>query len=1296
MDLYSVGLTLDPTGIAQGAAKGRSEFASVGDAAVNAERKVNQAASGMGVATKKILAAFGIVTTITAVTAAILGAIKMAQTFEKEMALVSTVTDTAEISMERLSAGVLKLFRALPIESMSDLTKGLYDIISAGVPAGQALDYLNVAARSGIAGIASTATAVDALTTATNAWRLQNMTAQHAADALFQAVNLGKGTFDQFATSLGTVAPIAAAYGISIEDVLGAQAQLTVSGLTAAEAMVAIRSAITNIINPTGKLAEAFPELAAEFNATKLEAVGFTKFLIEFTERSKGSKEALNALFTDVQGKTGVFSILADGGAAAAEKVASIGKASGAMDAAFKKATNTSQALNQQLKNELTVSIIELGTKALPLVNAALAGLIAVVHGINSLGQFRAEIETLAFALGIAGVTGVILRLLPAIKSLLFVSGVTSAFSAASAAGTGFMGVLIGLYGAARAYVIAATAMRLHTLGITPAFVAASAAGTGFTGVLLGLAGAARAAWAAINWPITLAIAGITALIGVFYLWRKSKEEGAARDKAIAEEEESNRERAYQASLQGIAARKAKAATDTQTADEVQRQVNQTLASQDVEISKLRALRNAVGTNQLANQLLNVEYERRAALVQNAVGHTKAQTDALNAQTNTIAKLKSQTLLLLDAEERRLRLRDAGNTNADAIRVAKTDSLLAGLTGPEQEAQRVRLDAIGALQVAQRTYDQAVETAAKGQIETEKKIHEGRVKTIIEERDLRLEAIEKEKNATTRRNVDNAVRDTEAQTNSILAMAGAELQGAGAVDRMRVALAGEAAVQQAVNEARSRGTTLTGDEITALRQSAEAYERIQLAVERIRAIRGVVGDIIYGILSQQIKTFDDFVRRLRDVAIRVLSNIVTDYLTKVLMDFLGKIGPDKAAMKQIAAGSTMFQAASLQVQAANTMLAAAQTQSGQTPTPSTSPPSQPQPSPADPNAFGFKQAAGSAVFGGLAGYSVGQSLYSTSHGNAGNYVRGAIGGAVSGAAAGAAVGGVPGAIIGGIAGFVGGILGVGKASKEAEKQLHAMQVAVDQNIASLRADVTGDKLGAAIEQVNEARESMRKAIEDAYPGGSREKVRYEKMDEMNALMDRRLQLIEQEIALEAKRSQEDYRVRLLSAQGREQEAEALRYQLEQERELEDLRKSFGDDVDATEAATYAIAQQTLAAEKLKHDAALAAGELSGLSTAVRNAPAGFKINRYIQEFSTPTPVGRSSLTPPDRPLTNPRPTTPSELQPIYVMQFPNTTFKINAKSPAESLKEIARELKQQGSASDPSAKLSDLLDKVPV
>jgi hypothetical protein len=226
----------------------------------------------------------------------------------------------------------------------------------------------------------------------------------------------------------------------------------------------------------------------------------------------------------------------------------------------------------------------------------------------------------------------------------------------------------------------------------------------------------------------------------------------------------------------------------------------------------------------------------------------------------------------------------------------------------------------------------------------------------------------------------------------------------------------------------------------------------------------------------------------------------------------------------------------------------------------------------------------SAIAGGLAGFQVGQSMYSDSHGTTGNYVRGALGGAASGALAGAAIAGPIGPIgaaVGALAGFTGGILGVSSAAKEARKRMEDMQRALAIGMEGLKAAVSGDQLGIAIAQINAEREQKRREYEDAYAGGRNEVERYRLIDEMNRLEDRRIQLLKEEYSIQQSRQFEDLQARLLAAQGHTQEAEAMRLMLAQQREREDLIKSFGIEIDASEASTLALLDQVQAQEKLK-------------------------------------------------------------------------------------------------------------------
>lgn len=221
----------------------------------------------------------------------------------------------------------------------------------------------------------------------------------------------------------------------------------------------------------------------------------------------------------------------------------------------------------------------------------------------------------------------------------------------------------------------------------------------------------------------------------------------------------------------------------------------------------------------------------------------------------------------------------------------------------------------------------------------------------------------------------------------------------------------------------------------------------------------------------------------------------------------------------------------------------------------------------------------SAISGGLAGFSIGQQMYSPSHGGSGNTARGALGGAVAGAAIGGEIAGPYGAAAGAIVGLIAGIIGVGSAAKAAAKQMTEAVAAVKLSMDALRATVHGDALGAAIASVEADRVQRAKAIEDAWSGGGagsdRVIWRTQQLKDLNALEDERIRQLKEEYALSRQRAYEDLQVRDLASQGREKEARALALQLAQQREMEQYIK------DKADPATIALLAQVQAQEKLK-------------------------------------------------------------------------------------------------------------------
>lgn len=174
-----------------------------------------------------------------------------AATLADEMANVKTVVPDADIA--GLTDAVQELSRTSG-QSTTDLTGGLYDLVSAGVAAEDAMGVLAASTNLAIGGLGTTAGAADIVTSAMNAYGLQASDAGKITDVFALAIQKGKVTADEIGASIANIAPIAASAGVSLEEVSAGYAQLTAKGVPAAQASTQMRAAISALLTPNERL----------------------------------------------------------------------------------------------------------------------------------------------------------------------------------------------------------------------------------------------------------------------------------------------------------------------------------------------------------------------------------------------------------------------------------------------------------------------------------------------------------------------------------------------------------------------------------------------------------------------------------------------------------------------------------------------------------------------------------------------------------------------------------------------------------------------------------------------------------------------------------------------------------------------------------------------------------------------------------------------------------------------------------------------------------------------------------
>jgi len=213
--------------------------------------------------------------------------LKSFREFETRMAEVSTILSSVDMDiLPSLTRGVEKLSITFG-KSTSDISKGLYDILSAAFATKDAMHILNVSVKASIAGLSDVRSSVDIFTTVLNAYGMSAHRVTEISDIMFQSLVRGKFQFEELNSALQYVVPIAAQAGVSINELMATLSATTRHGLRLDMTARGLALGIQNIVNPTEKARKAALEYGIDMSAVGLRLKGLTGFLKDLNEKTK-------------------------------------------------------------------------------------------------------------------------------------------------------------------------------------------------------------------------------------------------------------------------------------------------------------------------------------------------------------------------------------------------------------------------------------------------------------------------------------------------------------------------------------------------------------------------------------------------------------------------------------------------------------------------------------------------------------------------------------------------------------------------------------------------------------------------------------------------------------------------------------------------------------------------------------------------------------------------------------------------------------------------------------------------
>ena len=237
--------------------------------------------------------------------------LKVATDFEKGMSEVKAISGATGKDFDALREKAIDLGADTAFSS-GEVASAMTEMAKAGWSSQQIIDgmggVLSAAAASG-EGLATVSTIVaDSIT----GFGMAASDSTKVADLLTQAANSGTIGITDLGESFKYIAPVAGSMGMSIEDVTTAISAMSMAGIKGSQAGTALRTMLTNLVNPSDDAAAVMEELG--ISATNAD--GSMKSLDDIVANLRSgfdglteSEKAQNAAI--LAGKTGMSGMLA-------------------------------------------------------------------------------------------------------------------------------------------------------------------------------------------------------------------------------------------------------------------------------------------------------------------------------------------------------------------------------------------------------------------------------------------------------------------------------------------------------------------------------------------------------------------------------------------------------------------------------------------------------------------------------------------------------------------------------------------------------------------------------------------------------------------------------------------------------------------------------------------------------------------------------------------------------------------------------------------------------------------------
>jgi len=294
--------------------------------------------------------------------------VKLATELEANFSKIQNLVGITGKTLEQFKEGVKGLSTEVG-KSQAELSSALFTVTSAGLRGAEAMEVLESASKASVIGLGQTDQVARALTGVMQSYGVETYNAARATDVLTAIVREGNLEAESLAPVLGRVTGLAATMGISFEEVGASIATFTRLGVSAEEAVTALRGVMTNFLNPSQQAKKEIESLglSVEDLQAKIRNDGLAKTLIDLVKQYKGNESALGRLIPNVRALSGVLGTAGAQADQYSNILQNVYDSTGLVEEGFANAAETAQFKFNQAITDVTNAGIELGAAMLPI-----------------------------------------------------------------------------------------------------------------------------------------------------------------------------------------------------------------------------------------------------------------------------------------------------------------------------------------------------------------------------------------------------------------------------------------------------------------------------------------------------------------------------------------------------------------------------------------------------------------------------------------------------------------------------------------------------------------------------------------------------------------------------------------------------------------------------------------------------------------------------------------------------------------------------------------------------------------